>query len=532
MAFTGSQIEIPIGQDGLNGAANLSLVRPNQLIDARNISLADGPITKEGGATNFNASALAGGASIIGGYDWWPGTATQRTIVLTSNGAAYRDTGGGSFGTTLATGLGWTTASVPVFAEGGREVVGNNAKLFIATGDEQVQVLSGDGTSLADISSTTRPSDWASSYPRFVVNHDGRLWAGGNDNFPHQLYYSLASDFENFTTGDIGLARVLPVYPGEGRYLAAAASFQSYLVVWKYPRGVYLIDTTDPDQGNWIVKVLSRSIGIASPRAWCQVEGDILFMDPSGSFHLLTAVSEYGDLRASNISARVWLDTWVKANTNLSQLTRVQAAYYPTKREAHFACAAGGSTVNNLRIIWDFNADLPRAHYSDLVTAQSLWIYQDASGTPRLRSGSDTGYVRSMDQDAKTLNNAAYASVFQSAHLDFVEAGGPEYGARRKNYRFLEIVVQPAGSWDVDVEIYLDGEYSETVSFDLSGVGAVLGSFVLDTDELAGSVVLNRKKRLVGSGRRISLRGVNDGVGEDFSISRFLLHFQLGNDQL
>lgn len=535
MAFTGSYADIPIGQDGLNGANNLALVQTNQLIDARNISLAGGALTKEGGATNFNSSAIGSGASIIGGHDWWPGSSLQRAIVLASNGAAYRDTGSGAFGTTLTTGKNWSTSNVPVFAEGGREASGNNTKLFIATGSDQVQVLSGDGTSLADISSTTRPSDWASSYPRFVFQHEGRLWAGGNANFPYMLYYSLASDFENFTTGDIGLPRLINVWPGEGEYLAAGTSFRGYGVVWKYPRGIYLIDTSDPDQQQWKAVVISRSIGIASSRAWCQVEGDILFMDASGSFHLLSAVSEFADIRASNISQRVWLDEWVRRNVNLAQLTNVQAAYYPSKREAHFAVAGAGATTNSMRIIWDFNAQLPRAHYSNLVTAQSVWTYLDSNGTPRLRTGSNTGYVRNMDQSGKTLNGGAYESYFRSANVDFSDLGGgnnPELSARRKNGRFLEVVVEPTGNWDMTVECYHDGDLAETLTFNQGSTGVALGTFVLGTNTLGGSTILNKKRRMTGSWRRISLAGRNSGAGQDFSISRFIVHFALGSDRL
>jgi hypothetical protein len=60
--------------------------------------------------------------------------------------------------------------------------------------------------------------------------------------------------------------------------------------------------------------------------------------------------------------------------------------------------------------------------------------------------------------------------------------------------------------------------------------GSDLGSFVLGTDVLAGTKILNKKRRLLGSGRRISIVGRNNGDSQDFSVAKFLIHFKAGNE--
>lgn len=239
MAYTGQIAPIPLGQDGMNGTDNLDLMLPEQKEDLLNTSLAYGGVTKDGGSTKFNASALGAPSPIIAGYDYWPDTGTQRTIALTSNGSAFKDTGAGTFGVTLASGKSWTTTTVPVFVESGKEAAANNKKLFIFTGTDQVQVLSGDGATTSNIGAN-RPADWATLFPICGANHNARLWGAGNSSDPHRLYYSLATDHEDFTSAGAG---TVAVFPGEGQKIVAIASFYGILLVWKFPRGLYLVDS-------------------------------------------------------------------------------------------------------------------------------------------------------------------------------------------------------------------------------------------------------------------------------------------------
>src|SRR4029450_1520060 len=92
-------------------------VRPDQLIEASNVSYEGGTLQKEPGALRYNA-ALAGAPAILGGWDWWPDTSTQRMVILTSAGTLLKDAGLGTFPVTLKTGL-TTAGGVPVFGEGG-----------------------------------------------------------------------------------------------------------------------------------------------------------------------------------------------------------------------------------------------------------------------------------------------------------------------------------------------------------------------------------------------------------------------------
>jgi hypothetical protein len=205
--------------------------------------------------------------------------------------------------------------------------------------------------------------------------------------------------------------------------------------------------------------------------------------------------------------------------------------YYEAKREVHFAVAGLGATVNTARFVVDFNRDdMVRFRYSDRDTCQSLWLRKDTNNISRLTSGDDAGFVWNMDQETKSKDGAGYSGAFQTPFIDFSNLD-PRFGTVRKIGEFLECVVEPTGNWNLSVDVLWDGETTQTVTFNMGVSGAVLGSFLLGTDKLAGTQILNRKRRITGSGRRLSLAGSNDGAGEDFSVGHFMLHARVGDER-
>jgi len=217
MSFGGLIAEIPAGLNGLNGTKNLSLLGVSDLLSALNLSYADGTMQKEGGAAKYNSSAITGAPAILGGWDWNHNGATQRMVVVTDGGKILKDSGAGTFGTTLATGLTVTDASgdpvAPVFAEGGKEAAANDRKLFIFTGRNQVQVLAADGAATSNLA--TPPADWTgANQPRFGLVHEGRMWGGGNVNEKYgDEFHSVSTKYRS--RGN----RVVRTYEPNGRHV-------------------------------------------------------------------------------------------------------------------------------------------------------------------------------------------------------------------------------------------------------------------------------------------------------------------------
>jgi len=525
MGFTGQIAELPIGMQGLTGNKNQSQISEQQLIIANNLTYEDGTLRKEGGTAKYNSNAISATPSILQGIDWNHDGSTQRMVVFTSNGKLLKDSGDGTFPVTLKSSLTVSGATSPIFVQGGKEVAANNQKLFIFSAANVVQVLSADGATTSNLA--TPPVDWSGGdQPVCATAHEGRIWGGGNPNDPHRAYYSRTTDHEDWTGDGSG---TISIYPGDGGGgIVGMFSFKGLLVVFKSPRGIYAVDTTNPTVANWKVSQISTTIGAAAVGTMAHMDEDIAFIDEAGTLWLVSSVQVFGNIGARSLGDISDINTFIRDNLNLSNKGTWRMINYPHKRELHIACTGLGATTNNQRLVIDVEAGQPRLRSSDRDTAVSLWLREE-SGTPRLMFGDDAGFVYKMDQDARSDAGAGYAGEFQSAHNDLAFMD-PSLASIDKSGCFLELVVEPKGNWNLSVDMNWDTVLQETLQFNMGTAGATLGTFVLGTDVLAGSAILNKKKRITGGGRRLSIKGSNSGDAQDFSVAKFLLYFTRSDD--
>jgi len=526
MAFAGEVAELPLGVDGLTGQKNISEIGPGHLLVAENLTYQAGTLQKEGGSAKFNSSAIAGTPIVLGGHDWHPtGTVTQRLIVLLGDGTLRKDTGATDFSVTLKSGL--TISDVnPVFVEGGIEAAGSDKKLFVFTGVNVVQVLAADGATTGDIA--TPAADWSgANQPTFGVIHENRMFAGGNANDPHRVYYTPASDHEDFTGAGSGS---LSIYPGEGERITGGISFKGLLILFKFPKGIYLVDTSSVTLSEWSVDKHSTDIGGISPNGHTAIDNDVIFIDAGATLHLISAITAFGNIGTRSLSSIANLTELLLDETNIAQLPNCQAIYYTAKAEAHITMSSSGSNFDR-RLVIDFNRpDFPRFRLSTKDINRSMWLNQDANRISRPYIGDSSGTIWKLDQDTRNKDGGGYSGKFQTAHLDFSHLD-PALGVKNKNGKFLELVIEPKGNHDLTVDVVWDTITIQTITFNMGESGAALGSFVLDTSKLAGTGLTNKRKRMEGSGKRLSLIGRNSAANENFSVSRFYVGFTRGTDR-
>ncbi len=522
MTYQGQLIPITLGRGSLNADKNQSLIDIRDLILATNLSLVDGLIEKEGGSAKVNSSAISGTPIITGLHDWWATATEQRLLAGTDAGVIVKDNLD-NFGTSLKTGLALNRKIT--FTDGGAEATGDDRKCFICTGLDIVQVLIADAASTTNL--TTPPADWnGTTQPEDLVLHNGRMWGW----VEHRIYGTSLTDHEDYSAISGGVD--FPVFPGDGEKIVAARSVRGRLFFWKFPRGIYWLDDSNTDNTKWIIKKLSDSVGMASSGAHVEVDNDVLFMDTSGSLHILSAVEELGDMKSSDLTSALSLLPWVEENVNRNRLDRTQAIYYPIRRQAHFAVSIAGGIVNARRFVVDFNIpQRPRITWSDKDTCEAIALRRDSQDVQRVIVGDDAGFVREIDQTERDIDGSTgYTGEFQIPHTDFAFVN-PAYATVRKHGDFIEAIFTPTGNHNLNVDVYHDGVFIETITMNLSGTGGALGSFILGTDHLGG-ILANIKKRLHGSARRWSFRGYNGTAGQNFKISDFIIHLRPGEDRL
>lgn len=520
-------LDIPVGSEGLTSAIDPARIRPGMLQSCQNLTFEDGTLRKEGGAA-IDDPVTGALDPIIAGHDWWPNSTTQRTVVVTSNGSIIRTDATDQYTVTLKSVLS-VTSVVPTFVEGGQEAAAQDRKLFIFTQNNAPQVLAADGSSATDLA--TPAADWSGlNQPRFGANHDGRIWAGGNANDPHRLYYSTTTDHEDYT--DATHAGSLSIFPGEGDYLVGAISFKGLLIVWKYPYGIYAVDTSDPTVTNWTITRLSRSIGMAGPSAFCMIDNDVLFMDPNGNINMISAVQEFGNLGTHNVTIALDMLKFMKDNVNVSRMWDARMVYYTTKRRVEIALSSLSSSSNDARLILDLNySDRPRFLWSPMVGCSALWLRRSGA-TVYPMAGDTDGIIWKLDQSERNIDSGPYTGIARLANMNFHEAN-PVFANTRKNGQFLELVFDPKGDHDLNVKVFWDDIFECTVTYNMGSIGTALGSFILDTDVLGGNgSVTSDKRRITGGGIRLGLEFSNSGTDQDFSVARAYLHATVGDETM
>lgn len=481
-----------------------------------------------------SSNLISPGAVILSGINWSPIAGSNHDVVFLSNGQIRRDTGPGSYTDILATGLTSVREPPPLFVTAGGEAVGASRKLFMFSGPNQVQVASGIGN-FASIASP--PADWTGgAFPTFGVQHGLRLFGGGNNSDPHRIYYSTIASHGDFLGAGSG---TLSIFPGEGERLVAGISFRGALILFKYPVGIYIVNTSDPTPANWQIVRMTRSVGSLNQHCIVQVENDVLYMDHVGNVHALSATQEFGDINTSNLSKFSTLEPFIRAEMNLITIRRTVGIWYAAKRQAWFSMPRLGSVDNNIRLILGFDEGgdpnqartPPRVFLSRRDIAVSMWLRPDTTFIPRPTIGDNDGTIWRLDDPARNKAGVAYPILFETANTDlsFLDQS---LATKMKAGQFLELASEPRGNWNLTVSVFWDDILTDVLQFRMGGTGAALGSFLLDTDILGSDTVTSQRQRVVGSGRRVKLSAENAGLDQDVSVSEFHMNFNVMDERV
>jgi len=523
VSYAGQTVTIPLGRKGLLTDVAPGDIPPDNLITANNINLGIGSIEKERGSRKYNDSALSD--PIVAVTDWRPSSNIQRLIALTSGGNVYRDIGDKTFtsNTAINTGLG-SPGVDSMFVHGGNEVAGQNKKLYLFTGDSQLKVLSGDGTSFSDIGSPA--ADWATpNFPTGGLVHRNRLWAFGNDNAQSTIYASTTGDHSDFT----GSFLLFNVFPGEGGKLKGAVVYRGRLFVFKEGDFVYYLNDQDPSSTNWYFTKLSSGFGLASPHAISQVLDDLVVGNSTGSLTSMKATEQFGDIESGDVLNNTHIENYVRTHTSLSGVSFMHSLYYPAKKQAYYTYRSKYDPDNDRLLILDMNGGT-KLSFGTKDQVNCLALRRDIDNIERPMYGASDGFVYLMDQEDRDVGGNAYTGEFKTPHIDF-RFMDPQIASKQKHFDFLSIEYVPQGGWDLSADIYLDGKFSETLTFTMKTRSDGMDTFTLGTDKLGREESQNSPhKPLHGTARRLSIRFYNSGLRENFKISSFTVGFRLAGD--
>lgn len=515
--YQGVTAQIPLGNMGVLTDQAPGQIPVTALIKAFDVDFAPGYIQKSPGSLRYNTNALSAG--IVALIDYWPNFYTQRMLAATSDGKIYRDAGDRLFGggTAIATGLG-PLNTFSSFTVGGAEISGNPRKLFFfSDGRMPVKVLSDDASTFNTIS--TPAVDWVTpNYPKFGLIHRNRMWA-----FVKNRYYaSMTSNHENFTdstilSGTIG--------PGDGGDIIGAIIYKGRMLVFKEGDVVYYLNDTDASSTNWYFTKLAEGFGIASAHSMIQVLDDLLVGNNTGSVTSYKAVQAFGEIQSGDIFRAAKVNQFFRERTAYCGFPYMQSIWYPEKHIAFFTARTMFGVSNNALIALDLqNPDAPRYSLWKKDSADCLALRKDANNIRRPMYGAADGYVYLMDKEDRLVGVSAYTGEFETPHMDFRHLDA-NLSHKNKTFDFLGVTFQEEGNHDLSVDVYIDGKFSETVTFRQTIGTNYLGAFVLGTSTLGVEDEKTIWKPIRGSGRRIAFRCYNSGSNQNFKVSQLTVGF-------
>lgn len=467
--------------------------------------------SKEGGAVKLNSASL--GSAIQSVWDFFSGEFVQETVVSLGDNRLV---------TVNSSGIVKTLADLPGsdrygwFVEG--YLLDATKALFYFDGYNTPQVYTGGATCRA----IDKPAaDWTGTkQPHMAFQHKFHMCAMGGER-PHFLYMSSPRTHEHFSS-DIGDTKILNIHPGEGQRLVGGLTFRERAYVAKYPRGIWFVDDSSHNIEEWETPIVTNAIGLAGPGCWCATEEDIIILGSEGYFYALSRVRSNDQEELPPLFG-IEISDFLRNQINLQRLDLVRSYYYGRKKQLIFCLPGPSSTVNNRKLIIDFNLPgKPRLFWSSRDICIAL-TSQRNDHLEEVLTGDDEGFIWRMDQTTKSKDGQGYLSQFEYGSSPILEKA-----LEQANLRELQVVFAPAGNWDVTYEIHTDGSLSQVVQVSQQTVGGAVGSFSLDGDILAGLTIQNDRQRLIGSCNYFKLLGKNDQAGQDFNVVDHIVRYKPG----
>jgi len=463
-------VELPCGAGTFNSNLNQYRVPINDLVQATNVRYDNATIQKAPGAALLDEIDSAG--KCLGLSQYFVNSGTAVILSAWADGNIYKSSGVNFDAVDLGT-FGSPTAPVIMvpfsnLAESGSTV--DNRMAFFSRAVVPTTVVGNGGSYTAF---TGVSADWGSGNgPSAGCLHDFRLCAFGVAAYPHNIYFSTLADLTQFTGAG---SKVMSVYPGEGQRIVAGMSYlETNLILWKYPLGIYLVDTTDLTAPVNPAYRISNTLGGVSPRGVTKVNDDIWFISPNGHVHTMSQVRPDIDPKLSDVTHMLNLSEFIRRNVNLARLEWAQLYFDVSRQEViyTFPSKFSASGENDGAIIFKLptqsqplQASIDRRGLFYAALAPQI----DAFGDQMIVAGGEAGDVWQFNHIINgsprfSVDGEGYRSVFSHPGTDFAWMA-PEFASLEKAFKFLDLQFLPnvaGGTFYID--IIVDDELRRTES--------------------------------------------------------------------
>mgnify|MGYP001603475465 FL=1 len=138
----------------------------------------------------------------------------------------------------------------------------------------------------------------------------------------------------------------------------------------------------------------------------------------------------------------------------------------------------------------------------------------------------NVGQIWELDRSSRAVDGSAFAAEWQTNDLDVAGLIFNRPG-RKTNGRYIQIEYDPRQSANLTIEVFRDGERTQTMLFALEAGAATLPQTLPFTLQSSQVLRTTRAQRLYGQAVRWGIRGTTSGINADASITRITLGMEL-----
>lgn len=517
MAERYQPIMFPIGNVGFATDMPIQVRQLSHLITAQNcIYELSGAVRKVGGDSRINATAITGGPSITGMFDFWRGGGaaafTQKHVVMTSNQKVYKDDMDGTYDD--ITGAASITASaIPVFCQA--------RDLLTIWTDKNDTPLKWNQTGNVAALGGTPPVG------RGMTFHVNRGFAWGVNANASRLYYSSSTDVEDWSGSDTGS---IDIDPEDGDRIIGCISYKRRLFIFKGPNkgSIHILAGTAPTGADGFSRTkLVSGIALQTHNSILEISDDIWFMSDRG-IHSLSATQDFGDFQGAFLSR--FLNSYFRDTITRGSLNKVWGCHYALKGCALWVLPTATSTTNNTTLgasYWRLQEDgIKWFTWSRSAPSCAIRI-NPTSLVKEVVFGSSAGFALIEDQNARAItSNTAYNLQLTTPWVmtGEIDAAGQPKPYNPANLERMSMRSISVGNYDVTVQLTSDMGAGDNYAFNqganiTSATGTLFNDALFGVAQFSGATSTAGPqfgfRRVKGQGRAVKLDVTQGGLNQD-----------------
>ncbi len=510
MGYAGETYLIPCDKGGLVGNLNIDKIPANQMVYARNININQGGRSKRGGTSLLYPNTSFGSVQVMSLFNFINPKLNNFMLVATSDGKVYKDNSN-----VIASGLALNRYVDFEYMLG---------DVYFCNGSDIPYYWDGVAANVTQLSNT--PVDWASGNgPSQLIAHgygtSKRLWAFGSSTNPSNVYVSANGNGQDFSAANLLL---FTIDTGDGFGITGGFEWGGRLFAMGKTKP-FFFDDSDPNTANWGYERAQWNGGLAHSRLIVKTPNDVILMSDDGEIYSVMTALEYGDYKAASITRPAFMNNWIKANVDLTQISKFHMAYDPILRAIKVFVVRQGMLEVDTALVFFIDLDPQEAWvvhdcqgYDAGYTASCSALGMPVSGKYILYTGDYSGNIWELEVlTNKSDNGKGYYAGWKTPNFN---CDNPRIEKRFDN---IWITCAPEGSYNLVINFWVDGVYLGQVLINLSGGGGQLDSFILDNSILGSVSFIDAMNQLGVVGKRCQLEVYNNNTGQDFFVSQILV---------